>query len=129
MKKKVILFFLLICLVSFGVYKYVYKSHRSISDEEASYTFKTNQLIEEYSRDESLANSKYLDKVIVVSGKVTQVNTAEKSITLDEKLSGLVIDDLSNIKMGDSISIKGRFLGYDELLEEAKMDQITIINK
>jgi len=126
MRKKVILFFLLICVVSFGVYSYVYKSHRNISDEKASYTFKTNQLIEEYSRDENSANSKYLDKVIVVSGKVTQINTTEKSITLDEKLSGLVIDDLSTVKVDDSIILKGRFLGYDELLEEVKMDQITL---
>ncbi|WP_338378311.1 hypothetical protein [uncultured Flavobacterium sp.] len=126
MKKKVILFFLLICVVSFGVYSYLYKAHRNISDEKASYTFKTNQLIEEYSRDENSANSKYLDKVIVVSGKITQVNIAEKSITLDEKLSGLVIDDLSNLKVDDSITIKGRFLGYDELLEEVKMDQINL---
>ena len=126
MKKKILLFFILITIVSFGVYSYLYKSHRNISDEKASYTFKTMELIEEYNKDESLANSKYLDKVIVVSGKVTQVNTVEKSITLDEKLSGLVIDDLSNLKVDDSITIKGRFLGYDELLEEVKMDQINL---
>jgi hypothetical protein len=127
MKKKVILFFLLICIVSFGVYSYLYKSHRNISDEKASYSLNTNQLIEEYSNDEDLANSTYLDKVISVSGKVTQINVKEKSITVDEKLSGLVINDLSQIKVNDSIIFKGRFIGYDELLEEVKMDQITII--
>jgi hypothetical protein len=31
------------------------------------------------------------------------------------------------IKAGDAIKIKGRFVGYDDLLEELKMDQVSIL--
>lgn len=126
MKKKIVLIFLLIGIFLFAIYNYLYKSHRNISDEKAIYTLNTNALINAYTLDENIANSKFLDKVIVVTGTVTQVNNSEKSITLDEKLFGLVVDDLTNIKVGDSITIKGRFLGYDELLDEVKMDQINL---
>lgn len=126
MKKKIIIFFLLIALVSFGAYKYIYKSHRNISDEKASFNLTVTQLIEDYSKDETAANAKYLDKTISVTGKITAINLSEKSITVDEKLFGIVTDDLSHVKINDSITFKGRFIGYDELLEEVKMDQITL---
>ncbi|MFC4740580.1 hypothetical protein ACFO3U_11315 [Flavobacterium ponti] len=127
MKKKVILFFLLICLVSFGIYKYVYKSHRSISEEVSSYSVTVSELIEAYSNGEEEADQRYLDKTITVRGVVTSTNNSDKSITIDNQLFGLVENGLDNITINDSVTLKGRFIGYDELLEEVKMDQITII--
>jgi uncharacterized protein (UPF0333 family) len=127
MKKKVILFFLLICLVSFGVYKYVYKSHRSISEEVSSYSVTVGELIDAYSNGEESADQRYLDKTITVRGVVTSTNNSDKSITIDNQLFGLVENGLDKITINDSVTLKGRFIGYDELLEEVKMDQITII--
>ncbi len=127
MKKKVILFFLLICLVSFGIYKYVYKSHRSISEEVSSYSVTVDELIDAYSNGEESADQRYLDKTITVRGVVTSTNNSDKSITIDNQLFGLVENGLDNITINDSVTLKGRFIGYDELLEEVKMDQITII--
>lgn len=128
MKKKLLIFLVLIALVSFGVYQYVYKSHRSIADEKAAFELKTSELIESYKTDENAANAKFLDQTITVTGQITAVNPSEKTITIDEKLFGIVADDINDLKVNETITFKGRFLGYDELLEEVKMDQITITN-
>lgn len=127
MKRKVILFFILIVLVFFGIYSYIYKSHRIISNEDSLYSVSVNQLMNDYSKDEDKANQKYLDKTITVSGVVTALNNIENSVTVDNKLFGIVNTGFMKLKMNDSLTFKGRFIGYDELLEEVKMDQIIVL--
>jgi len=49
---------------------------------------------------------------------------------LNDKVSvGLESDLIASLKVGASLTVKGRCLGYDELLEIVKIDQATIINK
>ena len=128
MKKKYIIIFLILVVAIAFAYKYLYHSHRNISDEKASFSLTTAKLIREYQEDENLANKKYLDKTIQIKGLVTSYNIENKTVTIDEKLFGLLnVDGSIDIKVNDSLEFKGRFLGYDELLEEAKMDQITLI--
>lgn len=128
MKKKLGIVLIVLLIVAFLAYNFIYKSHRDISNEEPTFSVTTTQLIDTYALDESVANAKYLDKTITVSGKVTSINEADNSITIDEKLFGILTENNTTIKIDDSITFKGRFIGYDELLEEVKMDQITIIN-
>ena len=42
-------------------------------------------------------------------------------------LSLPTLDILEEIEKGQTITIKGRFIGYDELLDEFKMDQASLI--
>jgi hypothetical protein len=126
MKKKFIIIFALFLIVLYFGYKYIYKSHRDISSENAAFTITSAMILNDYKNDEKDANAKYSDKTIVVKGKITQIDLTTKSIVIDEKLYGMLLNLDKDIKVNDSVSIKGRFLGYDELLEELKMDQITI---
>lgn len=127
MKKKLLIGVVILTVLAFVGYKYIYQSHRDISNEEASFSLTTIKLISDFSIDENMANSSYLDKTIQVKGVVTSYNEKDKTITVDEKLFGLLSENFDEIKINDSIEFKGRFLGYDELLEEVKMDQITLI--
>lgn len=127
LKKKIIGIVLLLILVSFAIYKYVYKSHRDIKNEKATFNITTNKLIEEFSTNEALATEKYLDKTIAIRGIITALDKNENSITIDTKLFGILKEKNGILKINDSIYLKGRFLGYDELLEEIKMDQISIL--
>ena len=126
MKKKFVLIFALFLIVLYFGYKYIYKSHRDISSENAAFTITSAMILNDYKNDEKNANAKYSDKTIVVKGKITQIDLTTKSIVIDEKLYGMMLNLDKDLKVNDSVSIKGRFLGYDELLEELKMDQITI---
>lgn len=127
MRKIILVILFLLLLV--GGYFYVYKEHRDIAKEEVSYDIAVMTLFSEYQSNESTANTKYLDKTIVVSGKVSSLNKETKSIVLDEKLFATFLDQIpSTIKPNSQIKIKGRLLGYDSLLEEIKMDQCIILN-
>lgn len=126
MKKKLIILSVVVLVVLYFGYTYIYKSHRDISTENAAFTLTTATILNDYKTDEMNANSKYADKTIIVKGKITQIDLSSNSVVLDEKLYGMIITFDKSLKINDSVSLKGRFLGYDELLEEIKMDQITI---
>ena len=127
MKKIILLVLFLVVLV--GGYFYVYKEHRDIAKEEVSYDIAVPTLFSEYQSNESAADAKYLDKTIVVSGKVSSLNKETQSMVLDEKLFATFLDKIpSTIEPNSQIKVKGRLIGYDSLLEEIKMDQCIILN-
>ncbi len=127
MKKKILIAgILIIGLLSIGVYFYMYKDHRDIATEEAKFVMTVKDLQAQFVSDAVGANAKYLDKTIEVSGVVTSIDIASHSVVLDEKLSAVFKDSvLSGINLHNSIKIKGRFLGYDDLLEELKLDEAS----
>lgn len=128
MKKKLLIALVIIVILAFVTYRFLYKEHRDISTEDAAFTLTTAQLQQEFTSNDSLANSKYADQTIQVAGTVTSFDQNGNSILIDEKLSAVMKDKLSSeIIVNKEITIKGRFVGYDDLLEELKMDQVSII--
>jgi cobyrinic acid a,c-diamide synthase len=127
MRKKILIAGIVIAvLLSLGVYFYMYKDHRDISTEEAKFVLTVKDLQSEFVADAVGANAKYLDKTIEVSGTITGIDMASHSVVLDEKLSAVFKDSvLGDIKLQNSVKIKGRFLGYDDLLEELKLDEAS----
>ncbi|MFK5958670.1 MAG: hypothetical protein QM495_07335 [Lutibacter sp.] len=112
-------------IVSLG-YSYIYKNHRNIQNEEAIFIITTEQIFNEFQTNIIVANNKYLDKVIIISGNITSIDSIK--IELNNKLMSYLIENHSNsIKVGDEITIKGRCIGYDELLEIVKIDQCIIL--
>ena len=105
----------------------MYKDRRDVSAEEAKYTVTVLDLQNQFTKDLAGSNAKYLDKAIEVSGIVTSIDTAEHSVVLDEKLSAVFLDStLAGVALQKSVRIKGRFLGYDDLLEELKIDDAAL---
>ena len=127
-KRKYLVVFLLILILSVIIgYNYMYKEHRDISSEKADFTLTSQDLVNEYQIDLDEATAKYLDKTIELSGKVTDVES--DNFTLNNVVicysDSLTIQSLN---ITDNIKAKGRSIGYDELLEYIKLDQVTIIN-
>ncbi|HEY0091399.1 MAG TPA: hypothetical protein VGB43_02840 [Flavobacterium sp.] len=128
MGKKIIIGIVIIIIVAFIGYKFIYKEHRDIGSEDAAFTLTTSQLQQEFSAGDSLANAKYADQTIQVEGTITSVDPIGNSIVIDQKLSAVLKDKLtSDISANKPVKVKGRFVGYDDLLEELKMDQVSII--
>ncbi len=128
-KNKIVLIVVLLGIIGFGIYSYLYKDHRDISSEVGSYSVTAISLFDEFKKDETQSNQKYLDKTIEIYGKISSVDLSTNVIVVDEKLVAVFKDKItSDSKPGTEIKIKGRFLGYDELLEEMKMDQCVIVN-
>ena len=127
MRKKIIVVLLLLIGLAVIGYNYMYKSHRDIASESASYTTTVAEVYKAFQESDSLANAKYLDKTIAIYGKVTNIDLKNKIITVDDKLLGRCTNDIpTTVKLQNTITLKGRVVGYDDLLEEIQMDQCTI---
>ncbi len=122
--KKLILPALLLALIGgFVGYKMYNKPHQEMTSAKADITLAANQLFSEYESDESGANTKYLDKVVQVSGKVLEAAPDKEgivSVTLDGggMLGGVIckLDQLTkhkrdNFKAGETVTFKGKCTG------------------
>ena len=128
-RNKILLLFL-VCTAIIGgtLFFYVYKEHRDISKEEARFTISAHELHKQFQTNDSLANELYADQTIVVSGLVTSFDPNTKALIVDEKLFlTFRPDEVLNLQAKQLVTIKGRFVGYDDLMEELKMDQCQLI--
>lgn len=97
---------------------------RDVKSEEAAFTVKTKDIVAEYTKNEAEANKKYINKPVAVSGVVTSVN--DKEVILDEiGICNFLVADAS-VKVGQTITVKGRVVGYDDLMESINLDQCSI---
>lgn len=127
MKKKLLIFGFFIIFSGILLYNYIYKEHRNIANEEESFVVSVIDLKHDYLKNDSIANAKYLDKTIIIYGKITSMDLSNKMLMIDTSLSAVIKDTNLKLKQNDSIKMKGRFIGYDDLLEEFKMDECSVI--
>jgi hypothetical protein len=124
MRKKYFFFgigILLICLAGWGLYT-VYKPHRNVEGEDAVATLTASTLYNDFSKNESQANQKWLGKVLEVNGTISTVTESGNYISLNLAATkdGGVNCSLSKkdlpadqkFKKGDSISVKGKCTGF-----------------
>ncbi|WP_053976294.1 OB-fold protein [Mangrovimonas xylaniphaga] len=117
----------IIAIVAILGYNYIYQDHRNIEKEAPTFTMEAQDLVSEFSSDPTAAETKYLNNTIAVSGIVTESST--QSITLNDKIFCQLSQPAeTTLVQGQSITIKGRVIGYDDLLEELKLDQCNPIN-
>ena len=125
MLKKIIIGFLVLGLMG-GVFAYMQfnKEHRDIVAEEASIKIESTDLFQAYVDDEAAANAIYLDKVVEVTGIITELSTesgAEMIVlqTSDDFFGVNVyfddVNSLSGLESGNTIRIKGHCTGGDEM--------------
>ncbi|WP_417603670.1 OB-fold protein [Owenweeksia hongkongensis] len=123
MKKGILVIVVLVLLGGVGAYFYVFnKPHRDPSSETASYQISAEEIISDFRNNQEAANEKYVDKVVEVSG--TAMEITDSYIIMDNVLNCTILagHDVSGIQAGDEITIKGRVIAFDDLLEEVKMD-------
>jgi hypothetical protein len=127
MKRKVIIFFFLLLIVVIMACLYTYKDHRDIATEKGSYTITATEIFSEFQANENNANAKYLDKTIEVTGVLSNIDVSTKSIVINDKLFATFKSGIpKKLEPNSKIKIKGRFIGYDALVEELKMDQCVL---
>lgn len=126
MKKKIGIAILAVCLFGFLSYNYVmHGGERDLSSEETAFTVNVSSIKSEFSKNINLANKKYLEKPIAVSGFITAINGTQ--LTIDNFII-CTLKKPKSTKIGQEIIVKGRVVGYDDLMEELKLDQCFIIN-
>lgn len=123
--RKFLIFFVLL-LLGVLVYNYINKDHRIIATEQSVLVVSSANINNEFSKNPLDSKERYIDNTIEVFGLISEINSYD--ITLDNKVfcqfSNQIKDSLKeNIK----VKIKGRVIGYDDLLEQVKLDQCTLI--
>lgn len=125
MKRKWIIILILIFLL-FAAYKYIYQDHRDIQKEQAEFVVFSTSITKEFLQNSMEAEKKYLNKTIEISGVITEIT--ENDITLNNNVFCQFSSKITTLfTTKDSITIKGRCIGFDDLLELVKIDQSTII--
>lgn len=127
MKRKLFISIGLVTLLLIIGYLYVYQDHRDIKSEQAAFVVRSTELFEEFMNDPQQSEQKYLNKTIEISGILSELS--EKELTLDDHIFCQFSEPISHkFEPVALIRIKGRFIGYDDLLEQVKIDQSSIIN-
>ena len=126
-KKLIVLIFLIIAIVM--AYNYIYQDHRNIENETAEFVMTSDEVTQLFSENSSASEQLLLNKTIEVSGLISDINNTE--ITIENTVFCQFTNQIKTTALkGSKIKIKGRFIGYDDLLEQVKIDQsILITNK
>lgn len=108
-------------LKNYLVYSY---GKRDVQSEAALFTSITKNIVAEFTANTAAANKKYLEKPVAVSGRITSINN--KEVILDETVNCNLTSADATLKEGQAVTIKGRVVGYDDLLGELKLDQCNL---
>ena len=114
----------IIIVIVLGVlaYNHIYHDHRDIENESAEFIKESTDFSNEFAIDPSASERKYLNKTIEVKGTITEHNKSD--LTLDDKVFCQFSSKIE-VESGP-VKVKGRFIGYDSLLEQVKLDQCTL---
>ncbi len=118
-----IIILLVVALIVYVFNSQYNKPHLNVAKEEPGILITSKKLIDNYKEDENKSNTKYLDQVIKVTGKIADITTKNNkaTITLGEGgLLGNVVCQLlpsenkkvSSLQKGQVISLKGICTGY-----------------
>ena len=97
---------------------------RDLEKETSEFSVSATAIFGDFSANAEMATKKYLNKAVEITGKVT--NITENVITLDGKVS-CQLQVSEQVNLDSQVKIKGRVTGYDDLLEELKLDQCLIV--
>ncbi|WP_281238929.1 OB-fold protein [Flavobacterium praedii] len=126
-KKIILLSLLALVLLGFTSYNYVmHGGARDLASEDTAYSVSSKSIIEEFVSNIETSNSKYLEKPIAISGTITAI-TGREVIIDNSIICNLKNPDIS-ITKNQNVTIKGRVIGYDDLMLELKLDQCFVIN-
>ena len=126
-KKKLLFALVLIVIAAIVGYNYIYQDHRDIQSEKPAFTLKATDFIKDFQDSEEAATEKYLNKTLEIEGILSSIdgNTVVIEDVIFFALSENETPPNSN-QLNKIIQLKARCIGYDNLLEEIKLDQATL---
>ncbi len=127
MSKKVLIAIIAVLVLAFIGYKFLYQNHRNIAEEKPKYQVDAGFIAAEFAKGDKAVQDKYLNQTLLVKGIISEIH-ADYIIIEDKAYTAINTKDLG-LQKNKKIAVKGRCIGYDDLLEQVKFDQCTLINK
>lgn len=122
MKKTILIAILAIGFVGFSCYYYVmHGGARNLSTEETVFNVSSKSIIGEFESNIEMSNKKYLEKAIAIKGIITKISGTE--VIIDDSIICNLKEQDPSIVQNQIITLKGRVVGYDDLMGELKLDQ------
>lgn len=120
--------------------KMFYKPHEDINKMKPDFKVQANELIREFEKEESVASTKYDEKVLEINGKLSSKNQLPNGITLlmlEDEMQGIScqLDSswasahrsvIESLQPGTPVTVKGVCKGY---LMEIKVSPAVIITQ
>ena len=116
--------FSIVAIVILAIAVYYYVMHggaRNVSNEETAFTISSKKITDQFATNVDASNKKYLDKAIAITGIVTNANG--KEVILDNSIICNLKEVDATIQKDQKVTLKGRLVGYDDLMGEIKLDQ------
>ena len=110
-------------IIGGGIFWYAQtKKYADTKDVKADYTITATELIRAFEQDNQAANEKYTDKILNVSGMVSEIEAADTTMNIkfiDTATGSYAIfafqqqhvDEAKTVKTGNTVSIKGACSG------------------
>ncbi len=120
-RKNFIIGFLLLIVIAVGVYWFlISEKFGDTSGKKADFSVSANDFLTEFGNNLEAANTKYKDKYVSVSGRVTETDATaagEVNVKFSDTTGNYIIfafqdqdiDDAQKLKTGDSVTIKANF--------------------
>lgn len=97
---------------------------KDFKTEQAAFTISADALSAEFKTNMTAANEKYINKAVLLNGKITDIQSPIISIgNIACTMDSTQLEKLSTLKVGDEVKVQGQFVGYNELLEELDFSQ------
>lgn len=106
------------------IYKNAVQPPVPIEDVKSDYNHSVKQFYLEFVESNVAFDRKYLNKVIRLTGNVTVVQ--DSVIVLNNKIVCIANEKFNNTIKDKTIKVKGKYVGYDELFDNLKMDECVI---
>ncbi len=122
--KRIIIFALIIgVLAIIGVWQYSFRSAKdSVKSLKTDVELTADKLLLDFETDENNANTLYLNKVLSVTGKVTEISNSETGYSVylksDDSMTGILCGfskhsfETYSIEVGDIVVVKGLCTGF-----------------
>jgi tRNA_anti-like len=123
---KIVLVLLMLGLITgYFVWRWANKPNPNLKNTKPDFTLSSAALVKEFSENDSLAQRKYLGKVIEVSGMVKKIVPSDSAtvINLGDTTSLSVVqcqvdsrnnEGAATVKEGDLVVIKGKLAGFNK---------------
>ena len=130
LKKLLIITLVILVAGGIGIYLIFTEKFEDTGKQAAVFTVTADELIKEFQQNDSAANKKYAEKIILVNGKIAETEAADSTINIKmmDTLTGSYIifafqeqhiKEAKQLKEGDIVSIKGSCSGgtFSKILE------------
>jgi uncharacterized protein (DUF1330 family) len=125
--KKIVIITLAVVLVAGGLYAYneYSRKNKAVESVKAELTIEASALLNDFENNIESANSKYLGKIIAVTGTIKAIETEANPATIilgdDQSMSSVrcsidttYINKVRSLNKGETVTVKGNCTGFNE---------------